>query len=236
MVHTLRELGAPDALVEWVDEAGYQDAWDGCDKPDWLVWMGAAAGLPVAVLLDGVASALDHVLADLPPRTRAPLLELMRLADDDDNPVELETLLARIEAAEDGHIETYRRPPVAGAASATRATTRYARAREALAVATARATAAEELTALDRGAAIGVPATLMTRRMWPLGISNASTDAVRHPIVDAIALATDALEEASRSFAGDDLDDLEGAEGELSDHIHEVLDPARRELLSGWAN
>ncbi|MCA9624752.1 MAG: hypothetical protein KC731_37270 [Myxococcales bacterium] len=229
----LERYGAPPELAAWLRDVGAADAWDGSDKPEWLLWLGAAAETPVEQLLEAVGGVVRSVIEGYPEPLRAPLDGVFANLRG-----EVDALAAALQQAEGyghGPPASYRHAPPAGYVHGVRAAVLFGRATEALVAAEARLAAVEGQAALERAAAVGVPPSLMTRRLDPLVLRPVGPGAgpLQQELGYAVALASDALEEASLALAGGhDGVALEEAEGELSEFMHTALEDLRDDVIA----
>ena len=77
LIRKLRSLEACDEAVSWLkstDHATLQEAWDGCERADWMLWLldklGAEQGLMVSLACD-MADSVQHLwLARFPDDDR----------------------------------------------------------------------------------------------------------------------------------------------------------------------
>lgn len=229
--------GAPIALIDWVASLGddEDEAWDGCDKGDWLVWLAACSGVSLDDVLDAACRAVRHAVRQLEGGHGRQLEDaLMRIAKHADQD-ELSAVVRDCEAQSENVETSYRSAPPPGAAHAAHAVAHLARAVEALDAALAADQAIRSNEALVAAGTLGVPPTLMMRPQGtPLLIPQAiERDPIQQELAFAVAASAEALERAARALAKDQDDAaLEDAEGELSDVMHQVLTPIRAEIRS----
>ncbi len=227
--------GAPLALIDWLASLGddEDEAWDGCDKGDWMVWLAACSGLSLDDVLDASYRAVHHVVQRIEGGhgLEDALARIATHADQDD----LASVVRDCEAATEGVETGYRRAPPPGARHAAQAVAHLARAVEALDAALAADQAIRSNEALVAAGTLGVPPALMMRPQGtPLLIpSLIEADPIQQELAFAVAASAEALERAARALAKDQDDAmLEDAEGELSDLMHEALTERRAEVRS----
>jgi len=223
--------GAPAELVAWVAEVGADDAWDGSDKGDWLLWLAACEGVALDDVVQAAHLAVHRAVTMMQSKQADALRAALQSLEGGEQPpsATIETVRKRAEAAP----ASYRSQPEAGYVAAARAVVHLATTVEAIEAAIARDEGLRNTEAIAAASIIGVPPVMMTRpqgalRLVPTAIAN---NQVQQELAFAVASAARAVEHVACAIARDrDGPELEEAEGEVSDMIHETLDPARDEI------
>jgi hypothetical protein len=232
----LELAGAPSELISWlVDTASDDEAWDSCDKPDWLIWMAGSLGLPLEAILAAGCDCVAQAIATIGAARAKPLRRALAAARHGEPPDVCQAAAEACDNAVRG-APSYRTTPERGLPAARRAAAWIARAAEALSAAHARIELDREQEALHRGLAVGLtPGLFKPAPVGPLVLQPEAIE--RDPLQQELAYLVAAVAQASHASAlalaaDDSAAALEEAEGALSDVVHEQLTPLREQLQS----
>jgi hypothetical protein len=223
--------GAPAGLLRWSASCSPEDAWNGCDKGGWLIWMAACSNLPIDALLRVGLACVDRALL----RLDGPVAKQLRIALDDvaERDVQACSHAAHLgKALASAPPSSYRSSTTDHHLAAAKATAWIARATEAFVAAHARDEASRAQLALQRATSHGVPPAMM---MPPASALVWLPHAMPHePLHDALGFVVDAVAQAvtqsARATASrPDAQAVEQAELELADLVHDALNPLLQE-------
>lgn len=213
-IAALDRIGAPEELVHWRRWiATREQAWQRCDRPEWLVWLAGADGDPVEAIVAAAVDVVAHVRAgrDLPGAIDA-AIEAARAMDDVDAccaaAAACEASLADLDGAAQAAVE--------GGAWVARAADGVAAAR-----------AADEAKRAERGRHLGTMVGIAPHAItpWPDGPLRLERTATAEPrwqlCAYAVAAAAEAVAHAARALAQDR--SAQAAHDELTARVRQHL-------------
>lgn len=206
----LERVDAPEELLDWHDRHR-GTAWQDCPRPDWLLWIGACSGTPVAPLLEAASECVRRAVEAMPGGT-TPLLQALQVArrtwhTEAPEPQASQSCVAaarRCDAALRSYPETYRSTMLAGYPAAARAAGWLARAAEGWATAEARAEAERIEEGRSRALTLGAhPDIMVPARSGPAVLDPEAPpgDPVQEELTYAIAAGAEAVDEAANALA-----------------------------------
>ena len=226
LAELLTSIDAPEVLVTWVREGGWElaEAWERTPEPSHRLWLAGCAGAPIERAVEAAAAAVFAAMERFSGLPEA-LASVVTLAVTGGTPAEL---LAAAGACEDfaSGRGSYRDARSPGFAALCRASALVAHAAEGLASGEAR----REAVRLDRarevgrvigaGAQIGLPSPDGLAR---LDVLAAASDPAQGAFLFAIAAAAEAVREAGEAL------EEGGAEPAA---VRALLEPAVRAALA----
>ncbi len=237
---SLQTAGAPAALSRWVatlDEPW--TAWEQCDRGDWLIWLAAVEGVPVAALVDAAAACAERAVAAV-ETGRGPLAEAIAAARPRASAEACAAAAERCQQMAAGERpQSYRTAGPARYARAATAAAHAARAAEGLLLSEARAGGERDAEGRERAAAVGAGAMIIvpTKHRGPARLpldapaDDPMAEWLRYAVDAAAQAAVDAVRALPRHPAADR--SLGTVEEELSEIVFELLDPIREALRQG---
>ncbi len=229
----LRRAEAPRDLLGWTTGRTLDALWDECDRGDWLVWLAAVERVPVVALVEAAVRCARQAVVALPSDSRrGPITEALKAADEltssqrcGERAAACETLVNQPSLA------SYRAASPTPLEWAAAAAGCAARAAEALLAAEARREGERDAEGRLRAVGIGVGDQIISRGDFPPLVFEPDDELMAlcvHAAASAVGYATRALAPGSPS-----LEQLEAAEGELSEIVFERVDPVRTGLRHG---
>lgn len=231
----LQRIEAPQELLDWLGDQG-ADPWGRCPRADWLAWLAASEGWPLATLLDAacdcVAQAVDSLVGGAAPLYQAIVVARETLTAQ--AALSPSTIEDCIHAADDCDVAareypaSYRAAMLRGYPAAARAAAWLARAAEGLTTAEARSEAARLEEGQTRGLMLGAhPAIMVPAADGPARLDPSAPlgDPVQAELVYALAAIAQAIEEAARALAPtpDDVDSLAEVRLSFADRLRDRL-------------
>jgi len=198
----LERVDAPRALVGWLAKARDSDPWTSCSRGDWLLWLGACSGHPLAAVLAASCDCVERAVDAMPQGTAA-LRRALAVAREASSAEACAAAAADCEAARREYPASYRAPMSAGYPAASRAACWAARAAEGLVTAEARAEVRRVTEARARAVIIGMsPYIMPAKRTGPASLdpSAGADDPVQQELAFVIAAAAQAVEQAARAL------------------------------------
>jgi hypothetical protein len=226
----LREIGAPDELSADVEEqeSSFEEAWERCGRGDHRVWLAAAGGVPVELLIEAAAGAV-LVTGEKLGEAAEVVLEAAELAVSR-SVDELPEAIAACESVAGGGVGSYRGAHLLGLPHAARAAILVAHSAQGLTEGETRREAVRLDQAQRSAAMLGVGSSItLPAQAGPARLQSmlAARDPAQGSFLFAVAAAAEAVAECALAELGG------SEEAKVRAEVEGALDRVVREVLEG---
>lgn len=198
----LERVEAPQALRDWLAKPRRVDPWASCSRGDWLIWLAACSGHPLATVLQASCDCVERAV-DAMPQGTATLRRALEVSREASSAEACAAAAVDCEAARREYPASYRAPIATGYRAASLAACWAARAAEGLVTAEARAEVRSVTDARARAMVIGMnPYIMPAQRTGPARLDPAvgPDDPVQQELAFVVAAAAQAVEQAARAL------------------------------------